>query len=74
MQIVAESKRREAFRNARSKKKVSQREVSIALDISESHFRNIESGRGNPDAVLLFKLAKYFGEAPEELFPDLASL
>ncbi|PYE42118.1 helix-turn-helix transcriptional regulator [Paenibacillus barcinonensis] len=72
MKIDAELKRREAFKIARSRKKVSQREASIALNISESHFRNIESGRGNPDAVLLFRIARYFGETPENMFPDLA--
>ena len=63
--------RRQRFRELRKKFNRSQRQVSIDLDISESHFRNIESGRGNPDAVLLFKLAKYFKTTPEELFPDL---
>lgn len=74
MNKTAELKRREAFQKARLKKMVSQREVYTALAISESHYRNIESGRGNPDAVLLFKLANYFGESPENLFPDLAAL
>lgn len=66
--------RRQAFQKLRKKFKVSQRQVSIDLNVSESHIRNIESGRGNPDAVLLFKLAKYFETSPEELFPDLADV
>ncbi|MGN7287412.1 transcriptional regulator [Shouchella clausii] len=66
--------RRERFRKYRRQFDVSQRQLSIDLDVSESHIRNIESGRGNPDARLLFKLAKYFKTTPEELFPDLASV
>lgn len=68
------AKRRQQFRKYRSKFNLSQRQVSIDLGISESHVRNIESGRGNPDAELLFKLAKYFSVPPEELFPDLADV
>ena len=64
--------RREQFRYYRHIKNVSQRQLSIDLNVSESHIRNIESGRGNPDVKLLFKLAKYFGVTVEELFPDLA--
>lgn len=63
--------RRERFRYYRSLNNVSQRQLSIDLNVSESHIRNIESGRGNPDAKLLFRLAKYFNTSPEKLFPDL---
>jgi len=66
--------RRQAFRKYRNKRGVSQREASIDLGVSEGHIRNIESGRGNPDAVLLFKLSKYYGAKPEDLFPDLAAV
>lgn len=66
--------RRERFRNLRRKFNVSQRQLSIDLNVSESHIRNIESGRGNPDAKLLFRLAKYFETTPEYLFPDLANV
>jgi putative transcriptional regulator len=64
--------RRSQFRKYRKIYNVSQRKVSIDLNVSENHIRNIESGRGNPDAKLLFKLCNYFGAKPEELFPDLA--
>ncbi|MDY7224674.1 helix-turn-helix transcriptional regulator [Halalkalibacterium halodurans] len=66
--------RRERFQKYRRQFKISQRQLSIDLGVSESHIRNIESGRGNPDARLLFKLAKYFKTTPEELFPDLADV
>jgi len=64
--------RRDQFRHYRNHFNVSQRQLSIDLNVSESHIRNIESGRGNPDAKLLFKLANYFETTPENLFPDLA--
>ncbi|MGD6793823.1 helix-turn-helix domain-containing protein [Metabacillus indicus] len=66
--------RRLRFRSLRQKLNVSQRQLSLDLNISESHIRNIESGRGNPDAKLLFKLSKYFNTTPEYLFPDLADV
>lgn len=64
--------RRERFRDLRQELGISQRRTSIDLNISESHYRNIESGRGNPDAKLLFKLAIYLETTPEYLFPDLS--
>lgn len=66
--------RRQVFQKYRRQFNVSQRQLSIDLDVSESHIRNIESGRGNPDAKLLFKIANYFETTPEMLFPDLASI
>ncbi|MEK4374563.1 helix-turn-helix transcriptional regulator [Bacillus sp. FSL L8-0533] len=68
---MQDTRRREVFRKLRKQYKVSQRQVSIDLNISENHIRNIEAGRGNPDAKLLFKIAKYFNTSPEKLFPDL---
>lgn len=66
--------RRSRFRTLRKKFNVSQRQLSIDLNVSESHIRNIESGRGNPDAKLLFKLTRYFDTTSEYLFPDLAAV
>ncbi|AQT84319.1 anaerobic benzoate catabolism transcriptional regulator [Paenibacillus larvae subsp. larvae] len=66
--------RRQIFLKYRRQFNVTQRQLSIDMNVSESHIRNIESGRGNPDAKLLFKLAKYFETTPENLFPDLADV
>lgn len=71
---MCDSRRRETFSRFRRSLGVTQRQLSIDLDVSESHIRNIETGRGNPDAKLLFKLAKYFETTPEKLFPDLADV
>ena len=67
-----DTRRRERFRKYRSQFKISQRQLSLALNVSESHIRNIESGRGNPDVKLLFRIANYFGTSVEDLFPYLA--
>lgn len=72
--MMSTNLRRERFRYYRRINNVSQRQLSIDLNVSDSHIRNIESGRGNPDAKLLFKLAKYLNTSPEELFPDLADV
>lgn len=71
---MCDPRRKETFSRFRRSLNVTQRQVSIDLDVSESHIRNIETGRGNPDAKLLFKLAKYFNTTPEKLFPDLADV
>lgn len=72
MQVNVE--RRHKFQTLRKKYKVSQRSISLDLGVSEAQIRVIESGRGNPSAELMFKLAKYFATSPEDLFPDLASM
>ncbi|TQR33995.1 helix-turn-helix transcriptional regulator [Brevibacillus brevis] len=48
-----------------------QRDVAMAMGVTESHIRHIENGRANPDVKLLFKLSRYFGTTAENLFPDL---
>lgn len=67
-------KRRNAFQKHRKQLNVSQRKVSLDLAVSEAQIRNIEAGRGNPSAELLFRLCGYFNTKPELLFPDLAEL
>jgi len=64
--------RRNRIQALRKRYGVSQREVALALGVSESQIRFIESGRVNPSAELLFKMARYFNTSPEELLPDLA--
>jgi transcriptional regulator with XRE-family HTH domain len=64
--------RRNNFKKLRNELNLSQRKVSLDLGVSENHIRNIESGRGNPDIKLLFRMAQYYGTSAEALFPDLA--
>lgn len=65
------STRRQIIRECRKQKRVSQFRSAVDLNISESQFRNIEAGRSNPRANLMFRMAHYFDKTPEELFPDL---
>jgi putative transcriptional regulator len=64
--------RRDKFRSLRKKYGVSQRKVALALGVSESQIRFIETGRVNPSVELLFKMSLFFNTPPEELLPDLA--
>jgi putative transcriptional regulator len=67
-------RRRQAFQKYRSREGLSQRRVSLIANVSESHIRSIESGRGNPDVKLMFKLCRILNATPDELFPDLADV
>lgn len=51
--------------------KGTQREVAFELDITETHLREIESGRSVPGTRLLKRMEHYFGVSDDELFPDL---
>lgn len=66
------NKRRTVFQKVRKQRNLSQFQAAIELGVTEGQFRNIETGRSNPSAPLLFKMANYFGVRAEELFPDLA--
>jgi transcriptional regulator with XRE-family HTH domain len=47
------------------------RVVSFELDITETHLREIASGRSVPGTKLLKRMENYFGYPDEVLFPDL---
>ncbi|HZG81582.1 MAG TPA: helix-turn-helix transcriptional regulator [Brevibacillus sp.] len=66
--------KRTYFANYRKHYNKTQRDVALAVGVTESHIRHIENGRANPDVKLLFKLARYFGTTAENLFPDLANI
>lgn len=51
--------------------KGTQREVAIALEITETHLRELENGRSIPGTKLLKRMEHYFGESNDILFPDL---
>jgi len=78
MTVLAEMKvvnpKRASLKNYRVHYRKTQRDVAFAVGVTENHIRHIENGRANPDAKLLFKLAKYFGTTAEVLFPDLAEV
>ncbi|WP_217596317.1 helix-turn-helix transcriptional regulator [Cohnella sp. GbtcB17] len=51
--------------------KGTQRAVAIELGITETHLRELESGRSIPGTKLLIRIEHYFGKSDNELFPDL---
>ena len=51
--------------------KGTQRQVAIALGITETHLRELENGRSVPSTKLLKRMEHYFGVSNDELFPDL---
>ncbi|CDX01254.1 Helix-turn-helix [Desulfitobacterium hafniense] len=52
------------------KKKGTQKTVAKDLGISEVYVRMIENGTFSPGRDLMFKIARYFSEPIEKLFPD----
>ncbi|MCO7125078.1 helix-turn-helix domain-containing protein [Sporolactobacillus shoreicorticis] len=68
---AVENSRRKSFQLHRKKKNVAQLKAAVDLGISESQFRNVETGRCDPSAKLMFRMAKYFETTVEDLFPDL---
>ncbi|MCR8633442.1 helix-turn-helix transcriptional regulator [Paenibacillus radicis (ex Xue et al. 2023)] len=63
------SKKREYFSLCR-KTKGTQKKVAVEIKISTVYLRMIENGTFTPGRDLMFKLAEYFNEPLEKLFPD----
>lgn len=55
--------------DARGRKK--QKEVAIAIGISQKHLSKLELGEGKPSLITAWKIAEYYGKSLEELFPDI---
>lgn len=49
---------REAIRNERKNKRITQEELAEKLDISPTHVKHIESGHRKPSIEILFELTK----------------
>jgi transcriptional regulator with XRE-family HTH domain len=62
--LISESVRRHRLRLG-----FSQRQVEIALGLSESTFSRYESGQRTISAAMLYRIAILFGIAPATLFP-----
>ncbi|AII52144.1 helix-turn-helix transcriptional regulator [Hymenobacter sp. APR13] len=59
---------RNKLKVARAQRAITQADLAAALAISRQTVISIEQGRYVPSAVLALKLARYFGQAVEELF------
>lgn len=55
--------------DARGRQK--QKEVAIAIGISQKHLSKLELGERNPSLITAWKIAEYYGKSLEELFPDV---
>lgn len=65
LDYVAESVRR--IRNA---KNLSQFDLSVRANMSQSFLANIETGKKEPSAMTLIRIARALGVSPREFFPD----
>jgi transcriptional regulator with XRE-family HTH domain len=54
----------------RKQKSLSQEDLAIDLDISQSSISNYEAGITYPDIMILEKVSKYFNVPVQELMPD----
>lgn len=55
--------------DARGRQK--QKEVAIAIGISQKHLSKLELGERNPSLITAWKIAEYYGKPLEELFQDV---
>jgi putative transcriptional regulator len=59
---------RNAVRDLRSARKLSQQQLAEAMDVSRQTINSIEKERYTPSLPLAIALARYFGMAVEEVF------
>jgi transcriptional regulator with XRE-family HTH domain len=58
----------ERVRELRKGRGYSQEKLAELADIHENHLRRIELGQANPTYLVIVRIAKGLGVAPEELF------
>lgn len=56
------------LKKVREFKKITQEELAKEIDISLTHYRNIERKRSVPNVVIAIKIARLLNERVEELF------
>jgi putative transcriptional regulator len=59
--------RREWLKDLRKEKGMTVREIAPLLDVSWTHYSDIENGRKNPSLQLAVRISKYF-EIPVDKF------
>lgn len=61
---------REAIRNERKNKRITQEELAEMLEVSPTHVKHIESGHRKPSIEILFELSKILNISLDEVvFP-----
>ncbi len=60
-----------SIRRIRIAKRLSQLELSAAANMSQSFIANLETGKKEPSAMTLIRLANALEVSPREFFPDI---
>ena len=67
MQYVVKS-----IRTIRKKKKVSQTELGLRANMSQGFLTDLETGKKEPSAMTLIRIARALEVSPRDFFPDSA--
>ena len=62
-----------AIRNIRTAKRLSQLELSVRANMSQSFIANIETGKKDPSAMTLIRIACALEVSPRDFFPETDS-
>ena len=60
------------IKTIRINKRVSQMELSLRSNLSQSFIANIEKGKKQPSVLTLIKIADALGVNPQDFFPETA--
>lgn len=60
-----------SIRRIRLAKRLSQLELSASANMSQSFIANLETGKKEPSAMTLIRLANALEVSPREFFPDI---
>lgn len=62
-----------AIRTIRKQKKISQMELCLRANMSQGFLTNIETGKKEPSAMTLIRIAEALGVSPRDFFPENTS-
>ena len=60
----------EKIKSTRAKKGISQMELSLRSNLSQSFIANIEKGKKQPSVITLIRIAEALGVNPQDFFPE----
>lgn len=58
------------IKKIRTEKHISQMEISLESNLSQSFLANVEAGKKEPSAMTLIRIAKALDISPREFFPE----
>lgn len=62
------------IKSIRLKKGISQMELSLRSNLSQSFIVNVEKGKKQPSVLTLIKIAEALGVSPQDFFPEIINL